>query len=833
MNRKTPTYLALEDALFNRAFLLFEVGSFAKEAEFVISAHEEGYIFLEEGQELFRSSQGHDPKTAEEFLLQVHHFFQWKYLLTLENQSLKISPEDYEIQFFEVESPYQKDQRPQQIDWQEGIQLQSTTFDGQSQRLAFQVSITNTGARRLFVHSFALFRDYSISNAYLGGIVVAPGETIWLQDTLNEEVYQNILIDTPKWLERNATDRFSIHLKFFFHEDVFNTDSLNQGGIRNFPLHTWSDLPYFLSSDHFTTEQISIEVKIERYLASLKDQIRNDIAQDKTEVVLDTLLNKINTKRTAFADALLLAIQYYTIEKTNHQTVGNTYNLDTYKNRIVEAILLLIDNIQEKDLEHSNSLPNKDFSLKLAIPYLYLTRGRIESAVLELSKSFPNEDKVILQQGNLVKILLDKGLNKIVFNVFLESLIKIGRAIIELILQLNTENQELAQGKISIYESNEVQAIQSEVRILIENASSISNLPFSRINPASSVYNDLIISSSLFHLSSFENNRKNKLLKAEEINSIRNRSYMGILTTINDITIHDLESTTSTSSTTINEIKELLKSRNLAEAISILSSKGDANDKTIIEIKSQYNQIFKEKIQVIAEMQTTFYDQDRRNRYFDLCNREINLIQAILTFINGATAEDLFEDYETVNEQIANEQLAEIKQLLETGNLDEVFQKLKSYANPLENRIDLSMQIRNYTVFRRNTEKGVLTREEETAERNQLVSKLIDYIFIIEDKIINSFEESDFSNKENLPQTQSLHEQLYLLVEHDRIPEAFDLFINELKKHKNSFLNEVEVLKKDFSELQKARILEWRRNTRVKENKIVHELLQFINRFEA
>ena len=172
-------------------------------------------------------------------------------------------------------------------EWFEDIPL----YVEEGELATFEIKVSNTSKKELYVNALVLWPDFSISNQFLPLGQLQAGEELYLSNHKQELISQQVIIDVKQWLG-DTRESFKVRFKIFVSTEPYETNGLNQlplFGSQSYD--TWRDIPYMLTAEDLAGELISVEVKkieedlsnFDSYLLLSKDELEEEIEEEEEE----------------------------------------------------------------------------------------------------------------------------------------------------------------------------------------------------------------------------------------------------------------------------------------------------------------------------------------------------------------------------------------------------------------------------------------------------------------------------------------------------------------------------------------------------------------------
>ena len=182
---------------------------------------------------LFKKIDGMNIKSAELFLNRLEHISKWVQVLELENPEKQIRDGEIQIEFFKVtDSGNEEDDAPKDpVDWYTSTKFKYVFQDGEWHKPAFQLKITNTGRRPLWVSLLFLGDNFGITNQLIQKEQLGPGESVWAADVFEGHPYRTIPLQVEEYYQAWGVPSINEYLKLFISTHEFYTDHFNQKGL--------------------------------------------------------------------------------------------------------------------------------------------------------------------------------------------------------------------------------------------------------------------------------------------------------------------------------------------------------------------------------------------------------------------------------------------------------------------------------------------------------------------------------------------------------------------------------------------------------------------------
>ena len=154
-------------------------------------------------------------------------------ILELSNPTSRIKEEEFHIELFRVMEPGNLEDTAavKALAWQHPEEFCYLQVEENWFQPAFQLKITNTGNRSLWVSLLYLGDDFSISNQLIPQEELAPGEEVWAIDLFENYPYRSISLRIPDNYLQQGIFRVTEYLKVMIATEAFQTDSFNQWGL--------------------------------------------------------------------------------------------------------------------------------------------------------------------------------------------------------------------------------------------------------------------------------------------------------------------------------------------------------------------------------------------------------------------------------------------------------------------------------------------------------------------------------------------------------------------------------------------------------------------------
>ncbi len=227
--------MALQQGIGQYPSDFFRLGTHSEPADFLVRAKDNVLSLhkLQDDRPLFQRVPGYDAAAIKIFLARLEVVANWRQILELTNTQSAIKNEEITTMLFCVTEPgnYENNARVALANGQEVADFYYTFENAQWHKPAFQLKVTNTGQRPLWVSLLYLGHDFSITNQLLPKQMLAPGEEVWAQEIVGAEIFRTISLHIEDAFLAQGIQSIEEYFKLLICTEELNTDAFNQQGL--------------------------------------------------------------------------------------------------------------------------------------------------------------------------------------------------------------------------------------------------------------------------------------------------------------------------------------------------------------------------------------------------------------------------------------------------------------------------------------------------------------------------------------------------------------------------------------------------------------------------
>ena len=190
---------------------------------------------------VFRRVSGYETDSATIFLSDTESVAKYEHILGIQNPITTISRDDFEIELYRISQPgaWEDDDEcdAKLVDWREE-QIFRYDYDRSKQgkkrwmRPAFRMKVKNTSDRNLYFAAVNMGADYKITNKFLEGQELAPGQEVWLLDRIKSgKTFMCIPLKVDDAFLAHGVNEVTEYLKLFVSTKKIDTNSFNQAAL--------------------------------------------------------------------------------------------------------------------------------------------------------------------------------------------------------------------------------------------------------------------------------------------------------------------------------------------------------------------------------------------------------------------------------------------------------------------------------------------------------------------------------------------------------------------------------------------------------------------------
>ncbi len=198
---------------------------------YLLSANDRGFQLSSAGKGgfSFAAVSGYKQEAAAYFISKLEKIARWNQLLSLSNPTTRISSKDLKVELFKNMAPgnLEDDTVVKPLNWIFPEPFEYIDKDGWQQP-AFQLKITNTGSRTLWVSALYMGFDFSITNHLLAKQELKAGESVWLADVYEGYPYRTIPLQVDDLLFEVGLRKVTDYIKIIASTDEIDTELYNQ-----------------------------------------------------------------------------------------------------------------------------------------------------------------------------------------------------------------------------------------------------------------------------------------------------------------------------------------------------------------------------------------------------------------------------------------------------------------------------------------------------------------------------------------------------------------------------------------------------------------------------
>ncbi|MFN0215055.1 MAG: caspase family protein [Saprospiraceae bacterium] len=209
----------------------------ATEADYIIHAQNGAFFLSRENdpRPLFQAVQGFDETASKTFLRKLEKVANWHQLLTLSNPETSIREGEINLELFQMKEARKEQEMDNDVpltlvDWQANPVVFS--YFQQDMKPAFQLKMSNTGSRPLWVSMVYLGSDFSIKNQLLPKVLLDAGQELWAQEVLkNGQSFRTIPLQIEETQISQGITSVDEYMKVIISTEELNSDFYNQEGL--------------------------------------------------------------------------------------------------------------------------------------------------------------------------------------------------------------------------------------------------------------------------------------------------------------------------------------------------------------------------------------------------------------------------------------------------------------------------------------------------------------------------------------------------------------------------------------------------------------------------
>ena len=229
----------LQEILGHRNSGLFKVTEEIQESRYLIQAKNGAYFLTTPYDEhpLFKPINDYTDNSANIFINCIETLANWIHVLALNHPNSSIQDSEIHLDLFRTTQAgnYGDEVNVELLDWTTPGEFEYLYHQGMWYMPAFQLKVTNTGSRNLWVSLLYLCDDCSITNQLIQKEELTPGDSIWALDIQEGIPYRTIPIEVVDDYVSRGITVIQEYLKLIICTEEFETDNLNQEGL------TWGD----------------------------------------------------------------------------------------------------------------------------------------------------------------------------------------------------------------------------------------------------------------------------------------------------------------------------------------------------------------------------------------------------------------------------------------------------------------------------------------------------------------------------------------------------------------------------------------------------------------
>lgn len=226
---------ALQKLLEAKASDFFQWVQDVETADYLVHASQGSYFLSRrfDDNPLFQPVPGYEEAAIIDFINKLERVARWQQLLRLSNPATSIKGDEASIELFRVtEAGNTDDNAPTElVDWRSTAAFEYTRSGGQWQQPAFQLKVTNTGQRTLWVSLLYLSNNFGITNQLLPKQELGPGQEAWAVDVFEGYPYRTLPLQVEDEYLLNGIHTVDEYLKLLICTDEFDTNGFNQEGL--------------------------------------------------------------------------------------------------------------------------------------------------------------------------------------------------------------------------------------------------------------------------------------------------------------------------------------------------------------------------------------------------------------------------------------------------------------------------------------------------------------------------------------------------------------------------------------------------------------------------
>jgi len=175
------------------------------------------------------STNGHSRDATLHFISKIELIAKWHQLLELTNPTSRIGSKELKIELFKIIDPgnHEDNAAVQSLNWLLPDPFEYIELNGW-QNPAFQLKITNTGTRTLWVSALYLSTDYSITNQLLAKQELSAGTSVWLTDIYEGYPYRTIPLQVDDLFFDAGLNTITDYIKIIASTVEIDTEGYNQ-----------------------------------------------------------------------------------------------------------------------------------------------------------------------------------------------------------------------------------------------------------------------------------------------------------------------------------------------------------------------------------------------------------------------------------------------------------------------------------------------------------------------------------------------------------------------------------------------------------------------------
>ncbi len=195
-----------------------------------------------EDRPIFRRVHEYTNASATIFLTDTEAVAKFEHIRDIQNPMTTLGRNDFEIELYRISQPgawRNDDECPAElVDWREE-QVFRYDYDSSKQgkkrwqEPAFRMKVRNTSDRNLYFSAVNMGADYGITNKFLEGRELAPGQEVWLLDRVKSgKTFKCIPMKVKDGFLAYGVNEITEYLKLFVSTKKIDTNSFNQAALK-------------------------------------------------------------------------------------------------------------------------------------------------------------------------------------------------------------------------------------------------------------------------------------------------------------------------------------------------------------------------------------------------------------------------------------------------------------------------------------------------------------------------------------------------------------------------------------------------------------------------